>query len=133
MLTANSIAATYSGASWADTFRLLRASTDMVAVLLYNPPTMPDTKIPDSRNTYLFQQIRKVGNARYNHRGQPNTVRRQVDAGIRFSLGSIGRIMPLMARNLASVIISSFFMRWASSVKVCFSSVKSRTVTMTMT
>ena len=28
--------------------------------------------------------------------------------GIRFSLGSIGRIMPLMARNLASVIISSF-------------------------
>ena len=31
--------------------------------------------------------------------------------GIRFSLGSIGRIMPLMARNLASVIISSFFMR----------------------
>ena len=45
----------------------------------------------------------------------------------------IGRIMPLMARNLASVIISSFFMRWASSVKVCFSSVKSRTVTMTMT
>jgi hypothetical protein len=56
MLTANSIAATYSGASWADTFRLLRASTDMVAVLLYNPPTMPDTKIPDSRNTYLFSR-----------------------------------------------------------------------------
>ena len=52
MLTANSIAATYSGASWADTFRLLRASTDMVAVLLYNPHTMPHTKIQDTRNTY---------------------------------------------------------------------------------
>ena len=27
-----------------------------VAVLLYNPPTMPETKMPDSRNTYLFNR-----------------------------------------------------------------------------
>ena len=34
-----------------------------------------------------LQQIRKVGNARYNHRGQPNTVWRQVDAGNKILIG----------------------------------------------
>ena len=51
MLTASSMAATYSGASCAEAPRLLRASTEMVAVLLYSPPMMPDTRMPDSRNT----------------------------------------------------------------------------------
>ena len=53
--------------------------------------------------------------------------------GERFLSGSIGRMMPLMARNLASVTISSFFMRCASSVKVCFSSVSNSTTTTTIT
>ena len=56
MLTASNMAATYSGASCAGALRLLRANTEMVAVLLYNPPTMPETKMPDSRNTYLFNK-----------------------------------------------------------------------------
>ena len=53
--------------------------------------------------------------------------------GISVLSGSMGRMMPLMAKNLANVIISSFFMRCANSVNVCFSSVKSSTVTTTMT
>ena len=51
MLTANNMAATYSGASCADALRLFRASTEMVAVLLYKPPTMPETRMPDSWKT----------------------------------------------------------------------------------
>ena len=50
-----------------------------------------------------------------------------------FSLGNIGRMIPLIAKNLANVIISSFFIRRAISVKVCFSSVSNKTVTITMT
>ena len=34
-----------------------------------------------------LQQIRKVGNARYNHCGQPNAVWRQVDAGNKVLIG----------------------------------------------
>ena len=48
MLTASSIAATYSFASCSEAFLLLRANTEIVAVLLYNPPIMPETNTPDS-------------------------------------------------------------------------------------
>ena len=47
ILTANNMAATYSGASCTEALRLFRASTEMVAVLLYKPPTMPETRMPD--------------------------------------------------------------------------------------
>ncbi|MPN46569.1 hypothetical protein SDC9_194159 [bioreactor metagenome] len=51
MLTASNIAATYSDISLSWAVLLLRASTEMVAVLLYNPPITPDTNTPDSRKT----------------------------------------------------------------------------------
>ena len=47
--------------------------------------------------------------------------------------GNIGNMIPLIAKNFASVIISSFFIRWANSVKVCLSSVNKSTVTITIT
>ena len=47
-------------------------------------------------------------------------------------LGNMGRIMPLMARNFASVTNSSLFMRCTSSVNVCFISVKVSTTTTTV-
>lgn len=56
ILTANSMAATYSGASCEWIFLLLRANTEIVAVLLYNPPMIPETNTPDSRKTYRFNK-----------------------------------------------------------------------------
>ena len=56
ILTANNMAAAYSGASCAGALRLLRASTEMVAVLLYKPPMIPDTRIPDSWKTYRLSK-----------------------------------------------------------------------------
>ena len=47
ILTASSIAATYSGISGAFTSLHFLAKMEIVAVLLYKPPTMPETKIPD--------------------------------------------------------------------------------------
>lgn len=56
MLTASNMAATCSCTSCSEAFRLLRASTEIVAVLLYNPPMMPDTNVPDSWKTYRFSR-----------------------------------------------------------------------------
>ena len=56
MLTASIMADTYSGISCACIRLHLRARMEMVAVLLYRPPIMPETKVPDSRKTYCFSR-----------------------------------------------------------------------------
>ena len=56
MLTAISMAATHSSASAPSDCFPFRAKTLIVAVLLYKPPIMPLTKVPDLRNTYLFNR-----------------------------------------------------------------------------
>ena len=79
-----------------------------------------------------FQQIRKIGDARNHHRSQPYTVRREVDARYQIVVGQHREDDTADGKELGSVIISSFFIR-ASSVNVCFSLVKSNTVTITIT
>ena len=54
MLTASIMADTYSGISCACIRLHLRARMEMVAVLLYRPPIMPETKVPDSRYERVY-------------------------------------------------------------------------------
>lgn len=49
MLIASIMADTYSGISCVCIRLHLRARMEMVAVLLYRPPIIPETRVPDSR------------------------------------------------------------------------------------